>query len=138
MNRVYHRRVCVSNIACVVVVALLAMGFLLQRTGGAVAVGLALMAFIVVSIERFVHTTYTLTHGGQLVIDRGRFSRKTVLMVADISKAYKMEGRMLMPEHVVVEYGKGRMACMMPDEADSMLHEIRLRQAVEHKEGIVK
>lgn len=42
------------------------------------------MLLIVFLIERFIHTTYTVTNQGEVIVYKGRFSKSKTILIKDI------------------------------------------------------
>ena len=82
----------------------------------------------VLMIERILHTVYVFTADGLLVINRGRFSRQTVIHVSDILSAEKLRAGVLPVRYVLVRYGAGHEVAVQPVNEDAFIGEIRRRQ----------
>ena len=71
-SRTYQHRVTLPAVAVIVLVAAVAFSFLMSRDTALSAVALVLVCLDVIILERVIHTSYTLTDDGMLLVDRGR------------------------------------------------------------------
>lgn len=90
MNRQFHSKVSPGSYVLLAALLSVAIYFIWQTatltrpvSGVLLAVDLLLM---VVVVERMIHTTYTITTQGQLIIHRGRFAREVVIALTDIDR----------------------------------------------------
>lgn len=116
--------------------AVLSVAFFWQRQGSAVVVGVLLMLLTVVVIERLIHTTYTFTPDGWLVIDRGRLSRPVRIEVETIYGLRRIRGMLLVTGHLIIEYGADHRATVMPDNEKAFVTELRRRINAQCSTGI--
>lgn len=88
--------------------------------------------FVVLIIERVLHTTYTFMHDDQgndiLRIDRGRLSRYKDIRVADIVKVIPMQTAFGASRYLLVKYGPNRLICLQPDDQKAFMSELKKRQ----------
>jgi len=77
-----------------------------------------LILMLIVVIEQIIHTVYTVTPDGILEISTGRFIRKKVIPISEITairKCHSMKfGRFSVTEYVLIECGKGKFVSVMP------------------------
>lgn len=97
--------------------------------------GAACMLFLVFLIERFIHTTYTLTADGALVIYLGRFFRTKVIRIRDIASielrcSVKVGGRSLL-RYVIIGLNTGGYLSLMPLDDEEFI-----RRLSEQKESM--
>lgn len=118
MDRIFHARI-----------HWLMYLFLLVLTGGVflsffyrlgLCAGLTLLLLVVV-VERIVHTAYTLTADGRLVVSHGRFSRPKVVDLRRVRRVercrrLRVGGRSLFAYLLVVCDDEGGVAVMPVDE----------------------
>lgn len=128
MKRTFHRRADFRQMATIVLLLLLSFVFLWHRQGGAAIIGVLLMLLAVVATERLIHTTYTFTTDGRLLIDRGRLSKAVSIEVETIHRLHRTRGMLLVPSHFVVEYGAGHQITVMPDNEPAFVEELRRRR----------
>lgn len=109
MNRTFHSRISASHYIFLMMCTGLALHQLWLKH---IIVASVLLLLLVVVIERLIHTTYTITTDGNLLIYHGRFSRcktiplKQILAVERVSSV-KIWGHFLW-HCVVVTYGDKR------------------------------
>lgn len=127
-NRTFHKHADFRQIATIVLLAILTLAFLWHRQGAAVVVGFVLMLLTVLATERLIHTTYTFTSDGFLVIDRGRLSKKLCIEVDTIHRLRGIKGMLLVPRHMVIEYGAGHSLTVMPDNEEAFIAELKRRR----------
>jgi len=127
MDRTFHRRVGMGGIVMVIIAAFLALFFFLSRKAETAILGFAMLALAAVAVERLIHTTYTLTADGRLVIYRGRFSRIVSVPISEIADVRKVNGRLLVASHVLVEYGGKKVVAIQPDDAQRFVAELQKR-----------
>ncbi len=109
MNRIFHARIAWYQYFLLVVLTLNAVGALWCKY---ILVAVLFMLMLIVVIEQVIHTVYTLTTDGNLEISRGRFIRKKVIPVSEITaikRCHSMRlGRFSVTDYLLIEYGKGR------------------------------
>ena len=77
------------------------------------------MIWLVVIVEKLIHTTYTVTPDGKLILFFGRFSRGKEILLKDIisvEQASSMQiGKFAVMRYVLVKYGgEGKCAVLLP------------------------
>lgn len=129
--RIFQHRVTLPAVAVIVLLAGVAFFFLMSRDGMLSAVALLLVSLDVGILERVIHTSYTLTEDGLLLVDRGRFARREVIHVCDI---LRMECRKtLLPgnHYILIEYGPRKYVSILTDNEQGFMAEITRRQKLE-------
>lgn len=81
MNRIFHTRITWYQYLFLILLGLLAFYLLWTKT---IIIAALCMLLIVFGIERFIHTTYTITPQGELILYKGRFSRPKTILTKDI------------------------------------------------------
>ena len=94
-DRTFHYRASFLNYAAIVAVGVAALCVFWHRSAANAVVGLVLMVAVVMMVEKVLHTAYTFTADGRLVVSRGRFSRPIYIKVSDIVKAERMRAGVL-------------------------------------------
>lgn len=93
--------------------------------------GAAGMIMLILTIEHFIHTTYTLTNDGYLVIEQGRFSRKHIIPLKEIHDIEHHQsagfGRFHLNEYLIIRYGKDRTLSLIPEKEEEFIHEMNRR-----------
>ena len=73
MNRIFHARIVWYQYFLLVVLGVNAFGFLWCKN---IILATLMMLFLIVVIEQIIHTVYTVTADGLLLLNHGRFIRK--------------------------------------------------------------
>ncbi|MBD3588675.1 PH domain-containing protein [Bacteroides sp. GM023] len=115
MNRIFHARIAWYQYFLLVVLTVNVVGALWCKY---ILPAVLLMLMLIIVIEQIIHTVYTVTPDGILEISTGRFIRKKVIPVSEITaikKCHSMKfGRFSVTEYVLIEYGKGKFVSVMP------------------------
>lgn len=115
MNRIFHARIAWYQYFLLVVLTVNAVGALWCKY---ILVAVLFMLMLIVVIEQIIHTAYTLTADGNLEVSRGRFIRKMVIPLSQITTVRKYHsmklGRFSVTDYILIEYGKGKFASVMP------------------------
>ena len=115
MNRIFHARIAWYQYFLLVVLTVNVVGALWCKY---ILPAVSLILMLIVVIEQIIHTVYTVTPDGILEISTGRFIRKKVIPLSEITairKCHSMKfGRFSVTEYVLIEYGKGKFVSVMP------------------------
>ncbi len=115
MDRIFHAKVRMVAYLSVFVGGMAFIGCLWQKLP-LPAVLTALL--LIVLIERLIHTTYTLTRDGHLLINRGRFSSKVSIRISEITRVERGNsmnfGRFHFTEFIAIEYAGGKYIAIVP------------------------
>ena len=115
MNRIFHARIAWYQYFLLVVLTVNVVGALWCKY---ILPAVLLILMPIVVIEQIIHTIYTVTPDGILEISTGRFIRKKVIPISEITairKCHSMKfGRFSVTEYVLIEYGKGKFVSVMP------------------------
>ncbi len=115
MNRIFHARIAWYQYFLLAVLTVNAVGALWCKY---ILLGVLMSLMLLVVIEQIIHTRYTVTGDGILEISTGRFARKKVIPISEITairKCHSMKfGRFSVTEYVLIEYGKGKFVSVMP------------------------
>lgn len=133
MNKIYHQRFTLASKSFITIITLLAVYLFWFRNAVHAILGLAVVIILVCLIERIIHTTYTLTSEGDLVIDRGRFARRTSIPVNEIVKVRQLQSKLRLSKYILIEYGAGKMASLQPEDGKAFLEELDLHLKKEEK-----
>ncbi len=113
----------------IALIAALAIYFLWNRMpiGGVV-----MLLLLVGTIERVIHTTYTITTDGQLIVSYGRFQRPVVIAVRQVQRVEKLRGlhlgRHCLVEYLLICYGEEKHVAVMPVKEDEFLETLHKRR----------
>lgn len=109
MNRLFHARITWYQYLFLI---LLASQAFIAFWCKLALLGAVVILFLVVVIERIIHTIYTVTSDNQLIIDNGRFTKKKQIPIAEItsiSRQHTMKiGRFCVSRYVLIEYSGAR------------------------------
>ena len=115
MNRIFHARIAWYQYFLLVVLTVNAVGALWCKY---ILVAVLFMLMLIVVIEQIIHTTYTLTTNGDLEVSRGRFIRKKIIPLSEITAVRRYHsmkfGRFSVTDYILIEYGKGKFVSVMP------------------------
>lgn len=115
MNRIFHARIVWYQYLALVLLTVNGVGALWCKL---VLPGVLLMLLVIVVIEQIIHTLYTVTADGKLEIYRGRFIRKKMIPIQEITAIKKCNsmkfGRFSVTNYILIEYGKDGFASVMP------------------------
>lgn len=132
MNRIFHARIAAGQYLFLLIATAVTIHEMWMKHA---ILTITFMLLLIIAIERLIHTTYTLTADGKLILFFGRFSRPKEIRLKDIisvERASSMKiGRFAVMRYVLVRYGtKGKCAVLLPVKEDmfiKMLQE-RLRE----------
>ena len=115
MNRIFHARIVWYQYFLLVVLGVNAFGFLWCKN---IILATLMMLFLIVVIEQIIHTVYTVTADGLLLLNHGRFIRKKTIPIAEITSIRKVHsmkfGSFSVTNYLLIEYGKGKYASVLP------------------------
>ena len=120
MNRIFHARIAVGQYLFLVLATIIVIYAMWMQHA---VMAILFMLLLIIPIERLIHTTYTLTTDGRLLLFYGRFSRSEEILLKDIisvERASSMKiGRFAVMRYVLVKYGtKGKCAVLLPVKED--------------------
>ncbi len=115
MNRIFHARIAWYQYFLLVVLTVNVVGALWCKY---ILPAVLLMLMLVIVIEQIIHTVYTVTTDGNLEISRGRFIRKKVIPISEITTIQRYRsmkfGSFSVTDYLLIEYGKDKFASVMP------------------------
>ena len=83
------------------------------------------LCLLVVSIEKLIHTTYTVTADNRLLLFFGRFSRGREILLKDITSVERTSsmriGRFAVMRYVLVRYGEGKCVALLPVKEEEFI-----------------
>lgn len=89
MNRVFQAKISTGSYLLLTLLLWVAIYSMWHVSGVLLCLSLLLL---VVLIERMIHTTYTVTTDGMLVVCNGRFSKSQKVSLSDIEKIERVSG----------------------------------------------
>lgn len=136
MDRTFHARITIGQYLFLLLpTALLIYGFLTRNW----FISLLCMLILVLAIEELIHTTYTLTADGRLLIGRGRFHRLKSYALADITGVERtkamMLGRLAITHYVLLSFSNGRCEALLPTDEEGFVEALMKRKAEAKKIG---
>ena len=122
MNRIFHARIAAGQYLFVILAGTIAVYGLWEKN---ILVAVLFMLLLVVSIEKLIHTTYTVTPDGKLKLYFGRFSRSKEILLKDVisvERASSMQiGRFAVMRYVLVKYGAGKCEVLFPVKEEEFI-----------------
>ncbi len=121
MNRTFHERVTWGLILAMLIGAAVAIwAFWIKQA----LLAIVFLLMLIILIERAIHTTYTLTTDGKLIIYNGRFMKGKEIDLKDIHKVERFSN--WLTHGVVVHYGDGRFVPLQPVNEEEFLKALRI------------
>ena len=130
MNRIFHARIAWYQYFLLVVLTVNMVGALWCKI---ILPAVLLMLMVIVVIEQIIHTLYTVTPEGMLEVYRGRFIRKKIIPISEITAIRKHNsmriGRFSVTDYILIEYGKDKFASVMPVKEKEFVELIEKRRS---------
>ena len=82
MNRIFHARIAIGQYLFLFLVAGMTVWALWDKH---IVLALIMAAILIVGIEKLIHTTYTLTSDGNLVLYYGRFMKGKTISLQEVT-----------------------------------------------------
>lgn len=129
MNRIFHARIAAGQYLFLLIATAVTIHEMWMKHA---VLTIVFMLLLIIAIERLIHTTYTLTADGRLILYFGRFTRSKEIFLKDIisverSSSMKI-GRFAVMRYVLVRYGtKGKCAVLLPVKEDMFIKMLRER-----------
>ena len=125
MNRIFHARIAWYQYFLLFILTINAIGALWCKI---VIPALLLMLFMIIVIEQIVHTRYTVKTDGILEVYNGRFIRKKIVPIKEISSIKRGNsmyiGKWIITKYIVIEYGKDKHVSLMPIKEEEFIKAI--------------
>lgn len=122
MNRIFHARIAGGQYMFLALAGALAFYNLWDKQ---ILLAVVFILLLVFSIEKAIHTTYTITTDGKLVLFFGRFSRgKEILLkeITSIERTSSMQiGKFAVKRYVLVKYGSGKCQALVPVKEEEFI-----------------
>lgn len=129
MNRLFNAKIEPGSLLLLALV-LAATVFLMWTSRNGIVI-MVMLLLMLVMIERVIHTNYTVTSDGKLIIHTGRFSKDKTVDLSQVRGAERMAGIRLFGKalrtFVVIECYDGRVFSLIPKEEDKFLKYVRQR-----------
>nr|WP_302830697.1 PH domain-containing protein [uncultured Bacteroides sp.] len=128
MNRIFHARIAAGQYVFLFLAAGLAVYGLWEKH---ILIAVFFMLLLIVCIERLIHTTYTITFDGKLIIFSGRFSRSKEILLKDITSVGRSSsmriGKFAVIRYVLIKYGGGKCMALLPVKEEEFIRLLRER-----------
>lgn len=130
MNRLFNAKIEPGSLLLLVLVLAVTV-FLMWTSRNGIAI-LIMLLLLVVMIERIIHTNYTVTPDGRLIIHMGRFSKDKTVDLAQVRSvervaALRIFGKALRT-FVVIECVDGRVFSLIPKEEEKFIKTLNSRR----------
>ena len=129
MNKIFHARIVVGQFLFLALISGLAIYMLWDKY---VLPAALFMLWLIVVIEKLIHTTYTVTPDGKLKLYFGRFSRSREILLKDIisvERASSMQiGRFAVMRYVLVKHGTGKCEVLFPVKEEEFIRLLEERR----------
>ena len=121
MNRIFHARITWGLVVAMLSDAVVTIwAFWIKQA----LLGIIFLMMLIVLIERAIHTTYTLTTDGKLIIYNGRFMKGKEIDLKDIHKVERFSN--WLTHGVVVHYGEDRFVPLQPVNEEEFLKQLKI------------
>lgn len=128
MNRIFHARITWYTLFFLAILTLMTVWAWWFKH---VFTGIAGTALLILFIERTIHTTYTLTDDGFLLVYKGRFGGAQRIALREIDNVERMRsanfGNFHLLDYITVCYGKGKMVSLIPEKEEEFVRCIKAR-----------
>lgn len=127
MNRTFHTHILWYQYAYLILIGLLTLFFLWEK---AIIPATLCMLLLVFLIERFIHTTYTITRENTLEIYLGRFGKRKTISIRDILTMERRQstmGRFTGVSFVLIRYGMSKYVSVFPIKEREFMELIETR-----------
>lgn len=128
MNRIFHARIAAGQYLFIILAGAIAVYGLWEKN---ILIAILFMLLLVVSIEKLIHTTYTITPDNRLLLFFGRFSRGKEIELKDITaveRASSMQiGNFAIMRYVLIKYGEGKCVALLPVKEEEFIRLLKER-----------
>lgn len=130
MNKIFHEKIGWSQYLYLI---LLTFIVLWSMWGKYIVVIIIAMLLLVVTIEKIIHTTYTVTTDGRLIVSHGRFCKKKEIEIRNINsveKCHSMNFRNFhFAEWILIRYSDNKYLSVMPIKEQEFINLIKHSKA---------
>ena len=125
MDRIFHVRTPYTQIVFLILLSILSFYFLWTQSGILAAI---VMVLLIIVIERIINSSYIITKEGQLIVSKGRFSKKLIIPITDITEVQKCRsmnfGKFHLEEYLLLNYQPNKHMALMPTREEDFLNEL--------------
>lgn len=122
MNRIFHARIAAGQYLFILLAGAVAVYGLWEKN---ILIAILFMLLLIVSIEKLIHTTYTITTDNRLVLFFGRFSRGKEIRLEDITAVERTSsmqiGKFAVMRYVLIKYGEGKCVALLPVKEEEFI-----------------
>lgn len=116
----------VTEWAAIILFAAVAFYWLWFRTNAVYVVfGAVFVVMTIIATDRAVNSEYRLTDDGRLIVRRGRFGRRKIIRLDDISDVRIMPLAFRLGSFVLIECKDGKVVSLQPGNIDSFVKAVR-------------
>ncbi len=130
MNRIFHARIAWYQYLVVVVLAVNAVSSLWHKN---ILLAVPMMLLLIVIIEQIIHTQYIVTSDGVVQLFYGRFLRKKIIPINEITSIGRYRSVKFGPfsatHYVLIEYGKRKTAWAIPVKEEEFVEYIEKQRS---------
>lgn len=128
MNRIFHIRITWYQYLYLILLGGLSFFLLWDKSIILAAICMLMLVFL---IERFIHTTYTITTDGKLILSIGRFSKAKIIWLKDIISVERRNSVKIMGfsvlRYVMIKYGADRYVSVLPLKEQEFIDLLKVR-----------
>lgn len=136
MNRIFHVKIAGGTyLFLILLTAVTVFAFWCMKA----MIGWVVASGLIITVERIIHSTYTLTADGKLVVYRGRFYKGKSIPLTDITdvelKRSPGFGGMLPSKYVLIHYEKKNLLSLVPVKPEEFIRALvkRLEHGTEEE-----
>lgn len=122
MNRIFHARIAAGQYLFILLAGAVAVYGLWEKN---ILIAILFMLLLIVSIEKLIHTTYTITTDNRLVLFFGRFSRGKEIRLKDITAVERTSSMQIckfaVMRYVLIKYGEGKCVALLPVKEEEFI-----------------
>ena len=130
MNRIFHARIAIGQYLFLLLVTGVAIWALWDKH---IVLAVLMVILLVMGIEKLIHTTYTLTSDGNLVLYYGRFMKGKTISLQEITEVERVCQMRLfgvgLMRCVLVHHG-GKTEALMPVKEKEFIDEINKKRMI--------
>ena len=130
MNRIFHARILWYQYFMLAVFSFNALSFLWCKN---ILFAVVMMVLLVIVIEQIIHTQYIVTSEGEVQLFYGRFIRKKMIPIREITSVQRYHsvrfGRFSLTHYVLIEYGNRKTAWATPVKEQEFVEYIEKQRA---------
>ena len=132
MNRIFHVKIAGGTyLFLILLTAVMVFAFWCMKA----MIGLVVALGLIITIERIIHSTYTLTADGKLVVYYGRFYKGKTIPLTDITdvelKRSSGFGGIMPSKYVLIHYEKKNLLSLVPVKPEEFINALVKR--LEHR-----